>query len=238
MLVSHRKRFIYTKTVKTAGTSVEAYFEPYCVPEGTWTFSHDCDEYVGETGIVGRRGKNRKGEDWFNHMAAETIKEQVGDRTWNDYFKFCVIRNPFDKLVSAFHYFEDKYERNKKRFPRVRRLNDHGDKFLDAIKDQSPIERFRIWIAWGGGVGDRNKYIINNEFCLDYFIRFESLQSDIQQVCETLDIPFQPENILRLKSGTRPRDFSLSDYYDAKTIELVTQQYALEIDRFGYEPPA
>ena len=33
MLISHPKRFIYTKTVKTAGTSVEVYFEPWCREE-------------------------------------------------------------------------------------------------------------------------------------------------------------------------------------------------------------
>jgi hypothetical protein len=31
MLVSHQRKFIYTKTVKTAGSSVESYFEPYCI---------------------------------------------------------------------------------------------------------------------------------------------------------------------------------------------------------------
>ncbi len=34
MLVSHRHQFIYTKTHKTASTSVEAYFERFCFPPG------------------------------------------------------------------------------------------------------------------------------------------------------------------------------------------------------------
>ncbi len=29
MLVSNRKKFIFTKTKKTAGTSVKSFFEPY-----------------------------------------------------------------------------------------------------------------------------------------------------------------------------------------------------------------
>ena len=36
MLVSHQKKFIFTKTKKTEGTSVESFFEPYCVLEVTW----------------------------------------------------------------------------------------------------------------------------------------------------------------------------------------------------------
>ena len=31
MLISHRKKFIFTKTKKTAGTSVESVFETYCI---------------------------------------------------------------------------------------------------------------------------------------------------------------------------------------------------------------
>ena len=32
MLVSHSKKFIFLKTMKTAGASVEIYLERYCVP--------------------------------------------------------------------------------------------------------------------------------------------------------------------------------------------------------------
>ncbi len=205
-------------------------------------FSHDCDEYVGETGIVGRRGKDRTGKAWFNHMPAQAIKDQIGAVVWNDYFKFCVVRNPFDKLVSAFHFFEWKFEQHKdnprkNRFPRIKRLGEKGETFLDAIQNKSDVERFRLWVAWGGGLCDRNKYMIGDEFCMDFFIRFESLQDDIHQVCDTLGMPFEPDNIMRLKSGTRPRQFALSEYYDAKTIERVSQEYDLEIQHFGYHPP-
>lgn len=33
MLVSHRKKFIFAKTKKTASTSVESVFETYCIHE-------------------------------------------------------------------------------------------------------------------------------------------------------------------------------------------------------------
>lgn len=52
MLVSHLKKFIYTKTVKTAGTSVEAYFERYCILPGDFRVTHTREEYVSSGGIV------------------------------------------------------------------------------------------------------------------------------------------------------------------------------------------
>ena len=39
-LVSHRKRFIFLKTHKTAGTSVEVALEPLCAPNGAVTGEH------------------------------------------------------------------------------------------------------------------------------------------------------------------------------------------------------
>lgn len=59
MLLSHSKRFIYLKTGKTAGTSVEIFFQPYCLPEEHichHTPTHTMEETISEAGIVGYRG--------------------------------------------------------------------------------------------------------------------------------------------------------------------------------------
>lgn len=70
MLVSHKKEFIYTKTVKTAGTSIEVYFEPYCLPEGEWELSNKRDVYEGGTGIIGyHEGGDIAGKKWYHHMS-------------------------------------------------------------------------------------------------------------------------------------------------------------------------
>jgi len=71
--------------VKTAGTSVESYFEPYCMPEGVWHFSDGRDEYVSETGIIGCRTKDVSGYKWFNHMPASLVQEQLGQKLWEKY---------------------------------------------------------------------------------------------------------------------------------------------------------
>lgn len=85
MLISHRKKFIYTKTVKTAGTSVESYFEQYCMPEGEWEFSHAREQYVREAGVIGYRGGDSAGKQWFNHMPAVDIRDKTGNQIWDSY---------------------------------------------------------------------------------------------------------------------------------------------------------
>jgi len=82
-----------TKTVKTAGTTVEVYFEKYCMPEGEWTFSHGREQYISSDGIIGCRSSDIKANKYYNHMPAVDIKEKIGASTWDKYFKFCVARN-------------------------------------------------------------------------------------------------------------------------------------------------
>ena len=236
MLISHRKKFIFTKTIKTAGTSVESYFEKYCMPENKWKFSHTREEYVSEEGIIGFRGTNPSGKKWYNHMPAVEIRDKIGSLAWNSYFKFTVIRNPFDKLISGFYHFE----RRKYKIQKIAKLKNMIKKLLGNVLplDYSEIERFRSWIKNENKIIDRNKYLIDDEICVDFFIRYEDLENGIKNVCKKIIIPFEPERIPRLKSDMRNNRFHLNDFYDQETIDIVFKLYEFEILFFGYPPPS
>lgn len=224
MLVSHRKKFIFIKTLKTAGTSIESFFEKYCFPDGDWTPSHWRDEYISTSGIVGYRvgGRGTKvpGDVTFSsHMAASEVKACLPKDVWENYFKFTVVRNPFDKLVSAFYHFE------KARKP---------EKY--AGRKESDVTLFREWVAGGGSVIDRNIYMIDGSVAVDYFIRYESLADGIAGVCSHLNIKdFEISELPKFKSEFRDRRLGLIDMYDCKTKDIVRQKYKFEIDFFGYE---
>lgn len=218
MLVSHRKQFIFTKTSKTAGTSVESYFEKYCMPEGEWHESPTREEYVSDSGIIGYRGPNSKGKTWFNHMPAKKISELLDEELWNKYFKFTIVRDPFDKLISGFYFL----------------LRNNTIQIDDG---NSEIDRFRMWVKVAGGIVDRDKYLINGEECVDYFIRYEKLHEGIAHVCEQLSIPFISSSIPKYKTGIRSNKYSINDFYDKNTIQTVQEKFAWEIQRFGYHSP-
>ncbi|MBU1168622.1 MAG: sulfotransferase family 2 domain-containing protein [Proteobacteria bacterium] len=219
MLVSHRKKFIYTKTRKTAGTSVESYFEKYCLPEGDWTFSHARDETVCEQGIIGFRGSQSGDKTWWNHMPAADICGLIGQEIWRNYFKFCVVRNPFDKVVSAFHFFG------------TQRPPEPG------IEPDLLVRQFRAWLKENQKVMDRETYMINNLIAMDYFIRYEHLKEGICHVCDHLGLPFEPHDIPVLKAGVRDRCIDLRDYYDESSYAIVEANYRFELDYFGYKRP-
>jgi hypothetical protein len=233
MLVSHRKRFIYTKTLKTASTSVESYFEPYCMSEGEWSFTKGRPEHISEAGIIGCRTGDLlviQGSTWWNHMPAATIMALVGERIWNDYYKFCVIRNPFDKLVSAYHGVRTRIRREDGVIEKGR----FRAELLDTPENLK--EDFEDWLKTDMLPPDRNKYLIDGEFCLDDVIRYEKLLEDIERVSNKLAIPFTPERLPQLKAGRRP-ERPLLDYYSDNSVEIVANAFSYELERFGYSPP-
>ncbi|MCS3754373.1 hypothetical protein GGP79_002337 [Salinibacter ruber] len=234
MLVSHRHNFIYTKTFKTAGTSVEAFFEPFCIPaEKTWTFSHARAEQVSDAGVVGYRGSNYERATWWNHMPAADIRDRLGPSTWESYFKFCVVRNPFDKAVSNFYFGQKRsFEYTSQYFKgRIRSaLRTASRRFLRF--------EFERWLEKGALNVDRDKYMIDGDICMDDFIFFERLEDDVRRISSHLGLPFDGEQLPRLKSGTRPDRYSTNDHYTARSKEIVAEAFDVEIDLFGYSFPA
>ena len=219
MLISHRKRFIYTKTVKTAGTSLESYFEKYCMPEGLWEFSRSREMYVGDSGIIGYRGNSPDRNEYFNHMSADSIRMRIGPEIWEKYFKFCVVRNPFDKLISAFHFLESPHKHE-----------------IDQNMHGNVIDRFRNWLASGKAeaIVDRDKYLIDGAVCVDHFIRYENIDAGLKFVCERLDIPFELSGLPRLKVGFRNCGVEIPDYYDLPSRNIVERTFEFELSYFGY----
>ena len=100
MIISHKFRFIFIKTVKTAGTSIEVYLSPRC----------------GEGDILTPISPPVEGHQprnfgrYFNHFSAWGVRETVSPDVWASYFKFCVERNPWDKTISDFAMVQQRSE--------------------------------------------------------------------------------------------------------------------------------
>ena len=235
MLVSHRKKFIFVKTSKTAGTSVESFFEPWCMPEGEWEQSHAREETVTEAGIIGRRSADISGAEWHGHMFAEQIREKLGQEMWDAYFKFTVVRNPFDRMISRF-FMQVAQLAGKGWNRRVKSWWQFDNRLLPMIR-RSDVTRFRNWVRRGGRMRGSEIYRIDGQSEVDFFIRYENLENDIREVCKRLDIEFGQGSLPRFKSGFRNRAIPVRDFYDRSTREHVEREHAWEIECFGYEMP-
>ena len=95
MIISHKYKFIFIKTYKTAGTSLEVYLDRYC----------DDGDVLTEIFPPIQCHRPRNVGVFYNHMSAVDISRNVGCEVWDSYRKFCVERNPWDKFLS-FYWME------------------------------------------------------------------------------------------------------------------------------------
>ncbi len=259
MIISHRHRFIFIKTEKTAGTSLEIALAKICGPEDVISrFVHPADRELRDSlGPGYRREQNDKVPLRFltpldvarsiarlhwprftNHMAAAEIRRFVPPEVWNGYFKFCVERNPWDKVISSYYWWRE-LEAQRRHAPEAFRsgLGDaaHG---VEWMMTHHPVgERsFSEFVRSGRGnlVQGYDLYTIDGEVVVDRILRFESLAEEVADVARYLGIDGIPP-LPRAKGGVRDPRSSRHDLYDDLSRAKVAQVFAREIALLGYE---
>jgi len=226
MLVSHINKFIFLKTIKTGGTSVEIFFEEFSVFEPkTYSVGEESTKSVETSaGIVGARGPSIHSQSkitYFNHIPAKSLKSKIGDDIWNAYFKFSIVRNPYDELVSRFWFYMGPKRR-----------------LLLANSEASTIHsHFREWVMTQKNLNSPI-YLIRDQLAVDYLIRYESLREGVEKVCSILGLTKSISELGSFKGNFRPKDKKIGgfrDYFDLNSINHVKANFAWEIETFGYD---
>lgn len=130
MIISHKHKFIFLKTRKTAGTSIEMWLQAQCgsndivtpifppepnhVPrnyEGWFNplFEIFACSYLADNKL--RSWRHSLGDLWhkrryYRHIPGRVVRSRVPALIWNSYWKWCVERDPLEKVSS--HYFMER----------------------------------------------------------------------------------------------------------------------------------
>lgn len=138
MIISHRHAFVFVKTRKTAGTSLELALSPFLGPDDVITPVSPEDEEIREQ--LGGRGPQHC-DGLVNHSSlAEAL---VLYPQCESYFKFSIDRNPWALAVSAYWWrrHRESNEASFRRFLFSRRLRQYSNWSLYSIDGQVAVDR-------------------------------------------------------------------------------------------------
>ncbi len=231
MLLSHKHKFIYVKTLKTASSSIEIALSKFLGEDDIITASRpDLQRQRGE----GRQAQNFRTDHeavpkqpfikrllgrperyhhpsigYYEHMPAWRIKTYIGEDIWNSYYKFSFERNPWDRQVSYYNY---KY-----------RGRDNPISFEKSLKNKKKAFVYNYEL-----------YSIDGEIALDFVGKYENLAQDFQKVLNTIgldkDVSLPFTNVTK-NSSTKP----YRSFYTDESRRIIGEWYRPEIEKFNYE---
>jgi len=227
MIISHKYKFIFIKTGKTAGTSIEVFLSQCCgqndIVTPIWPVvrPHRARNFQGVWNplpeIIRNRGRDIKKtvgslirrRRFYNHMPATLVKQRVSKVIWNSYFKFCVERNPWDKTLSQYHMVNDRQG---------------GGMTLDEfLAQENFVINYPLYTDADG------------TFLVDRVVKYESLMKELGEVFHELGIPFGGSLGARAKSNHRKDKRSYRDVFSDKQRDIIEKVFAREIEMHGYK---
>jgi chondroitin 4-sulfotransferase 11 len=200
-IVSKKYKFIFIHIPKTGGSSIA---EPeYRASQGALVAHLGSEDHVQA-----------------GHIRAVGLKNSLQDN-WDDYFKFAFVRNPWDRIVSLYHYF----------------LQDSEKQCSALGKEIAKLGGFREFclqidnLELDAHFDPQISYLINYEgkFLLDYLGRYESLDKDFDFVCKKIGLP-----TVKLPHLRKSNHDTYHNHYDDEIAKIIATKYKSDIDAFKY----
>ena len=207
-MISKKNKIIFIHVPKTGGSSIEK------------SLVNIFDEVINingdQTSVVGQLKKPKKNSfNSLKHATAEELKHQYGEEIFNDYTKFSVIRNPWDRLLSLYYWSNGKTKPYNKNM------------FIKKLLKKNPDNSKRsVWTL--------NKYLCDKEdnLIVDNLINFDDLSSEFNNFCIREGLG---EKKLPHINSRKIEKVSYTDIMDKEVIELIGEYYKKEINKFWNE---
>lgn len=244
-IISHRHKFIFVCPRKVAGRSLQVSLFRCLGKNDDVSFIHPASPYTDEDdfSVVYARNRDRMGTLYGNHDLPDEIRKKVGEDIWAEYFKFTVVRNPWDMTVSYLYskfgpnYFRDVWMNRRpidfvRNVPRAVRLFRLRRTFARGCRKQV-VETLLRKDLFSKHISDIPQfYFSRGEPYADDVIRFENLQQDYDEVCRRLGLPLQ--SLPRTNTLPRPKNTDYRDYYTDFSREYIADLCRPMTAAFGY----
>lgn len=197
MIISFKHKFIFLKTRKTAGSSIEAALYPLLGPDDICTGS-EADGTPAKNNRLGYTG----------HVGWQYVKNLVSDEQWNEFYKFAIERNSYDKVVSDYLFQNNRY-----------------------TGSYSSLDSY---LAVTGGCSDWGRYTNQDIPVVDLFRYENELDRCLDKLKKKCGVDLiKPFKSYRLKKNNDRKHYS--QYYDKWSKQFVHNRFKREIEYFGYQ---
>jgi hypothetical protein len=161
------------------------------------------------------------GQPWTVHPTAAEIRARVGGHVWSSKPSFAVVRNPWDRTVSEFHYRLD--------HGRISRNISFEEWISRTLVEKDPAfwdgdRWFMPQMRWISEPSDSSIMIV------DEVGRFETLDEDFQRFCRVHGIDARLPHL----NASQRDPSTYRNFYSSPTRQIVAEWFAEDIAAFEY----
>ncbi len=168
------------------------------------------------------------GNSCFSHADIGKLVETkvITKDYYKSSFKFCFVRNPWDRVVSLYFYQKNKIKMSFKEL--IKHLYNHRhsiaslDVYNKVLARDKTIFTYAAWnqmINWIPGD-------------IDFIGRFENYEEDLRQVLSLAKIDVSESDVVPHINKTDHKNYR--EYYDEDTKQMIAEMYKDDIERFNY----
>jgi hypothetical protein len=144
-----------------------------------------------------------------------------------EFFAFTFVRNPWDRVVSAFHYLKEGGNNPEDRSDYETYLEQYDEDFERFVKQAFLTKdifeqlHFRPQYRW---VTDED-----NNLLVDFVGKYETLEDDFRCVCQIIGVEEESLPVMNKSNHKQYRQ-----YYNSKTKHIIEEAYAIDIQLFNF----
>ncbi len=210
-MISHKNKFIFIHIPKCAGSSIKDYY--FDGVKLNWKVPN----YEMLYGWCPERKIH------LQHATPKQLIETnlISEAHWNSYFKFAIVRNPWDRAYSDYLWIQ-KDRRVSGSFKSY--INKNG--VFDALFNDRSTMNYR-----GDHLTTQSEFANDPNYPLDFIGRFESLETSIKHINQKLQFDTEFKNHSKRNSN---RLTHYSKFYTNSNLKRVEAKYGEDIEQFNY----